>query len=196
MKPAIAVLAMSSVIVVSMLVSCAFVTHTEVDEPSTASLEVQTEKAKETTDDLLLVAVAHYDDVPLTPKLQAVMQMACTKYDVPYSLALAVAECESSFNPDASNGICYGLMQINPINYSSLRAEGIEPTQHEGNIISGVRILGELLSKYGNTHKALMAYNCGESGASKLWNNGQFQSPYSEKVIKSQNKWQQIINER
>lgn len=134
------------------------------------------------------------EDVPLPFDLQRVMQDACIKYNVPYALALAVAECESSFILEADNGTCWGLMQIHPINYPRLRENGIEPTEYEGNIVAGVFMLGELLEKYSDTHKALMAYNCGETGAKRLWNQGYFTSTYSRKVVTNYEKWQQIIN--
>lgn len=134
------------------------------------------------------------EDVPLPFELQRVMQDACDKYGVPYALALAVAECESSFILEADNGTCWGLMQIHPINYPRLRENGIEPTEYEGNIVAGVFMLGELLEKYSDTHKALMAYNCGETGAKRLWNQGYFTSTYSRKVVTNYEKWQQIIN--
>lgn len=135
----------------------------------------------------------HSDDIPLSYELQDVMQQACDVYDVPYPLALAIAECESSFNPDADNGICWGLMQIHPINYDRLRGLGIEPTDYEGNIVAGVLMIGELLDKYGDRHKALMAYNCGEGGAAKLWQQGCYSSQYSRDVTALSEKWQQII---
>ena len=134
------------------------------------------------------------EDVPLPFDLQRVMQDACDKYNVPYALALAVAECESSFILEANNGTCWGVMQIHPINYPRLRENGIEPTEYEGNIVAGVFMLGELLEKYSDTHKALMAYNCGETGAKRLWNQGYFTSTYSRKVVTNYEKWQQIIN--
>lgn len=134
------------------------------------------------------------EDVPLPFELQRVMQDACDKYGVPYALALAVAECESSFILEADNGTCWGLMQIHPINYPRLRENGIEPTEYEGNIVAGVFMLGELLEKYSDTHKALMAYNCGETGAKRLWNQGYLTSTYSRKVVTKYEKWQQIIN--
>lgn len=134
------------------------------------------------------------EDVPLPFDLQRVMQDACDKYGVPYALALAVAECESSFILEADNGTCWGVMQIHPINYPRLRENGIEPTEYEGNIVASVFMLGELLEKYSDTHKALMAYNCGETGAKRLWNQGYFTSTYSRKVVTNYEKWQQIIN--
>ena len=135
------------------------------------------------------------DDIPLPHELQIVMQKACEKYGVPYALALAVAESESSFDLEADSGTCWGVMQIHPINYERLRMYGIEPTEYEGNITAGVFILGELLEKYTDTHKALMAYNCGETGARRLWNEGYYTTKYSEKVVTLSEKWQKTIND-
>lgn len=134
-------------------------------------------------------------NIPLPDYLQLVMQQACLEYGVPYTLALAVAECESSFDLEADSGTCWGLMQINPVNYARFRELGIEPTEYEGNVVAGVFMLGELLNKYGDTHKALMAYNCGEYGASCLWEQGYLTSSYSRKVTNTQDKWQQILKD-
>lgn len=133
--------------------------------------------------------------VPLSEALQNVMQRACADYDVPYALAIAVCEAESSFVPDADSGICWGLMQINPINYTGLRSVGIEPTTYEGNIEAGVYMLGQLLDEYDDTHKALMAYNCGETGAARLWQKGYLTSKYSENVVEISEKWQDVLAE-
>ena len=137
----------------------------------------------------------HSDAIPLPFELQDVMQEACDKYGVPYALALAVAESESDFDLEADNGTCWGVMQIHPINYDRLRENGIEPTEYEGNIVAGVFMLGELLEKYSDTHKALMAYNCGETGAKRLWKQGYDTSSYSRKVVTRYEKWQQTIND-
>lgn len=137
---------------------------------------------------------SHNENIPLPFELQEAMQQACEKYGVPYALALAVAESESSFDLEADSGTCWGVMQIHPINYPRLRENGIEPTEYEGNITAGVFLLGELLEKYTDTHKALMAYNCGETGAKRLWKKGYMTTKYSVKVVTLSEKWQEIIN--
>ena len=134
------------------------------------------------------------ENVPLPFELQETMQQACEKYGVPYALALAVAESESSFDLEADSGTCWGVMQIHPINYPRLRENGIEPTEYKGNITAGVFLLAELLEKYADTHKALMSYNCGETGAKRLWNEGYMTSECSVKVVTLSEKWQEIIN--
>ena len=44
------------------------------------------------------------ENIPLPFELQVIMQQACEKYGVPYALALAVAESESSFDLEADSG--------------------------------------------------------------------------------------------
>lgn len=155
--------------------------------PTAAVTEKVTEKAEP--------EFTYKEQIPLPRYLQEAMQKVCKKYGVPYALALAVAECESSFDLEADSGICWGVMQINPCNYSRLRELGIEPTEYEGNIVAGVFMLGELLNKYGDTHKALMAYNCGEAGAKRLWNQGYSTSGYSRKVTTQSELWQQTLSQ-
>ncbi len=133
------------------------------------------------------------DEIPMTYGYQCVMQDACRKYDVPYSLALAMAEVESGWDFDAWSGYAYGIMQINPVNYGWLRELGIDPETKSGNIEAGVNMIGDLLARYGDTHKALMAYNCGEAGAAELWDEGYTTSEYSRKVVAAAEKWAAVI---
>lgn len=132
-------------------------------------------------------------EVPLEPELQEALWDACDQYAVPYELALAVAEQESRFDLDADNGRCVGAMQINRVNFSWLEAEGLDPTTYEGNLRAGVLMLGQQLEKYGDQHKALMAYNCGEGNAAQLWAKGQVTSTYSRAVLERAEKWKTII---
>ena len=67
--------------------------------------------------------------------LQETMQACCEEYGVPYALALAVADVESRFDPDAVSGTGdYGLMQINEVNHEWLLEQGIDPMTPTGNI--------------------------------------------------------------
>ena len=87
--------------------------------------------------------VRHRDDIVtqgqlLSYELQDVMQDCCDEYEVPYALALAMAEVESHFDPDAvSSTGDYGLMQINKINHGWLREMGLDPLTYAGNIEAG-----------------------------------------------------------
>lgn len=89
--------------------------------------------------------------------------------DVPPSLALALVERESSFNPRAigrnSNGSRdYGLFQLNSSVYRAYTAS--ELLQQKLNIELGLRHLAYALDwSNGNVQKALWAYNAGASRA-------------------------------
>src|SRR6056297_566281 len=92
-------------------------------------------------------------------------QKTADKYNLPYSLLLAVARGESDFNPKAaSDKDCYGIMQIRwPI---TARHLGIEKKsklfQPCVSIMAGAKYLRELIDRYdGNVHLALAAYNYG-----------------------------------
>lgn len=132
------------------------------------------------------------DKVPMSDGYQCAMQDACRLYDVPYSLALGMAEIESHFDFEADSGLAWGIMQINPINYDWLLEEGIDATTYTGNIEAGVYMIGQLLEKY-DVHKALMAYNCGEYGASRLWDEGYHSSQYSRDVVAAAERWEEVI---
>lgn len=136
------------------------------------------------------------DACPLSEELQTTMYEACQRRGIPFALALAVAEQESTFRLDVVSGTNdHGLMQINTCNFGWLRAKGIEPLDHKGNIEAGVLILSEAVHKYGDYHKALMAYNCGDGGARKLWDQGIYSSKYSREIMTKYENWKQLTGE-
>ena len=139
-------------------------------------------------------------DVPLDSDIQEFIYCLSYGYNIDWTLVMAIIECESGFRSDVvSTGDDYGLMQINKINHQWLSdALGVTDfLDAKQNIRSGLFILRKLFEKYGNdTHKVLMAYNMGEYGASKLWEQEIFSTAYSEKVSSIQAKFQNQINER
>lgn len=163
--------------------------------PATAQWEIRAEIAPEadTPAEPETLEYAVYDDIPLDGKLQLVMQEACEKYGVPFELALAVAEAESTFDPEADNGLCLGLMQINRVNFDWLRGLGIDPETPEGNIEAGVYILSGHLKDYEDWNLALMAYNCGAASARRQWSDGYTSSRYSRSVVAHAQSWSAVI---
>lgn len=130
----------------------------------------------------------------LSYELQEVMQDFCEEYGVPYALALAIAEEETHFDPDAVSGTGdYGLMQINICNHEWLAEKGIDVMTHEGNIEAGIYIISQHLEKYGEPELALMAYNCGATGAKRLWDAGTYQTEYSRKVMTAFEYWTSVL---
>lgn len=145
--------------------------------------------------------VRHRDDIVtqgrlLSYELQDVMQDCCDEYEVPYALALAMAEVESHFDPDAvSSTGDYGLMQINKINHEWLREMGLDPLTYAGNIEAGIYIISGHLKTYEDTELALMAYNSGPTGARKLWGAGTYHTDYSSKVMTAFEHWTSILED-
>ena len=145
--------------------------------------------------------VRHRDDIVsegrlLAYDLQEIMQDQCERYGVPYALALAIAEVETHFDPDATSPTSdYGLMQINQCNHEWLQGLGMDPLTHAGNIEAGLYIIGGYLDTYGDTEMALMAYNNGPGGARKLWDAGTYQTDYTRKVMKALEHWTSILED-
>lgn len=134
--------------------------------------------------------------VPLNVELQMLTQKYCREYAVPYSLVLAVIQTESSFEPDAVNESCYGLMQIHAVHENDLRNKlGVTDfTEPKQNLHSGIYLLSELYEKYGDWQMALVAYNCGNRGAyENYFSQGQYASGYSWKVLSAQEEWEAVI---
>jgi len=127
-----------------------------------------------------------YYDVPLSNKVQEVLFEQCQIMNVPMTLALAVIWTESTYKEELiSPTHDYGLMQINRSNHSWLTrdldvSDFLDPCE---NVTAGVYMLGTYLTKYGTNHKALMAYNLGETKASVQWKNGITESRYSNLII-------------
>lgn len=127
-----------------------------------------------------------YRDIPLSHELQDIADKACEDYKIPQDVLYAVMKVESGYEVDAQNGSCYGLMQIHAINmeYLSNNIGTTDLTDPEQNIKAGAFILGGYLEKY-SLPDSLMAYNLGEGGAKRLWNQGIHETGYTRKVLES-----------
>lgn len=127
-------------------------------------------------------------DVPMSDELQRYVREQAERQGVPFEIALAVIERESSYQPDAvSDTGDFGLMQINVCNHRWLYEElGITDVMDpEQNIEAGLYILGQAFRKYDDPDKALMAYNMGDSGMKAAWSKGQHSSKYSRAVLET-----------
>ncbi len=131
----------------------------------------------------------------LTEELQEFIYYICSGYHVDFALVLAVIKVESGFEIEAVSATNdYGLMQINQRNHNWLTeklgiTDYLDPYQ---NIYAGVFILRMLFEKHNDVNKVLMAYNMGETGASRLWENGIYETDYTQKVLTAQqqfNEW-------
>lgn len=125
-------------------------------------------------------------DIPLSEELQEYTYNLCKENNLDYELILAIMDQESDFREDVvSRTYDYGIMQINAVNHDWLRvALSIEDfLDAKQNILAGVFILQGLSEKYEDAHKVLMAYNMGEYGAQKKWEQGILESNYSKLIV-------------
>jgi len=127
-----------------------------------------------------------YYYVPLSEDLQQYAQDLCTEYEFPrYDIIIALIGAESGYRSDAISGTSdYGYMQINSCNHEWLQEQfgNLDFTDAEDNLLCGIYMLDRLYDKYGNIGLALMAYNCGESGAQSLWDDGIYSTAYSRDI--------------
>lgn len=108
-----------------------------------------------------------YDtDIPLSYDQQMDIQKICNEYDVCYELVLAIAERESRFTPDAVNGACLGMCQLNK-NYFDVE-DFYDPVQNAEGCIKYLRDLfdelnddGYVLDRYHGDSKAKYRYENG-----------------------------------
>lgn len=139
-----------------------------------------------------------HEEIPLDYDLQRHLMDVCDEYGVPYHIALAVIQAESSFTENASNGDCYGYMQINSFNADWLAsAIGVtELTDPYQNLRAGIFILGGLFDDYGDWHKALIAYNYGPAGAQEhVFSKGYTTTQYSRTVMSYAEEWLEVVGE-
>ena len=126
-----------------------------------------------------------YYDCPLDTDLQDYIRALCEEKQVPMELVIALIEVESSFQANAvSKTNDYGLMQINRINHEWLtKTYGITDfTDPYQNVLCGITILSQHYHRFGDTDKALMAYNLGATGAKHKWEQGVYETSYTQKI--------------
>lgn len=130
----------------------------------------------------------------LSYECQQILMDCCDKYSVPYALGLAIAEVETHFDPDAVSGTDdYGLMQINACNHGWLAELGFDVMTYEGNIEAGIYLIAQNIQQYEDFELALMAYNCGPTGAQRLWAQGIYQTDYSRNVMTAYSYWLALL---
>lgn len=125
-------------------------------------------------------------DIPLAYEWQVYTYNLCQKYGVSYEVMLGLMNAESSFDPNASSGVAYGLCQIHECHEAYAQSIGIDNFKApEGNILLSVKFLSGYVKSYnGDYHKALICYNYGEGGAHEYcFSQGIYQTYYSQKVL-------------
>lgn len=135
-------------------------------------------------------------DVPLNKDVQEFIFYLSAGYNIDFTFTMALIQHESGFQADViSETDDYGLMQINSCNHDYLKetigvSDFLDPYS---NIRSGMLILRKLFEKYETPEKVLMAYNMGESGASKLWEREIYETNYSKAVLQIQQQFKEEL---
>ena len=93
------------------------------------------------------------------------IEWTCAEKQISPELVEAVIEQESGWNPDAQNGECVGLMQVDQIIHWRRAQElnCLDLMDPYDNIRVGVSILEDLAERYEDPAAALMYYNAGYS---------------------------------
>ncbi|MGC9489952.1 MAG: transglycosylase SLT domain-containing protein [Thermovirgaceae bacterium] len=122
----------------------------------------------------LYITSQNKDIDPLVAWRQAVSFVHYSKkYDVPLDLAVAVANTESHFKPEARSGFgAMGVMQVAwHVHEHLLKANGIAAAEDlydpEMGIAAGTLLLSRYLNHYGSTQRALERYYGG--AVSRYW---------------------------
>lgn len=122
-----------------------------------------------------------FDHFPLSDEFQEYIYNLCGEYSISYAFVISVIWRESMFDPNAKNGNCKGLMQINePMHKDRMEKLGVTDLYNTyENVKTGIDYLSYLFNKYQDCHVVLMAYNGGESYAKRLINKGIYSTSYS-----------------
>ena len=118
-------------------------------------------------------------DIDLAPELQAYTYKRCEALDIPYNVALAMMWLESRFQPDvvSADGEDFGLFQLRA-KYTA--GDLLDP---HVNIDAALTLLSKYLAEQdGDVTRALMMYNCGPTGARRLWERGATETAYTRAV--------------
>lgn len=125
--------------------------------------------------------------LPMRQQIDIWVDEVCALYpNVRKELVMGVISVESNFQQDViGGGAWYGLMQVDP-KWHSERMDRLGVTDlldPHSNILVGVDILSELITKYGNEAYALMAYNGGPAYANRMIASGSI-SEYASYILR------------
>jgi peptidoglycan DL-endopeptidase CwlO len=102
---------------------------------------------------------------PIPSEFRPAFERAARDTGFQLSMLVAVAQVESSFQPNArSKADARGLLQVLPATAASLKLNADDPSS---NVLAGARYLRLLLDRYTRTDLALAAYNAGPTAVDR-----------------------------
>ena len=103
---------------------------------------------------------------PIPSEFRPAFERAARATGFQLSMLVAVAQVESSFQPNArSKADARGLLQVLPTTAASLK---LNPDDPSSNVLAGARYLRQLLDRYTRTDLALAAYNAGPTAVDRV----------------------------
>lgn len=128
--------------------------------------------------------------IELDEALQRYTYQRCQELDVPFALALAMMWNESRFTPDivSADGKDYGLFQLRKAYH---QGDLLDPYH---NIDTALKLLSTYLEQQdGDVTRALMMYNCGPTGAKRLWSRGKTETVYVRKILNKADEYRPLL---
>ena len=169
-----------------------------VEVPVATEVAIETEEIVAESETEADIDETPYLDIPLEHDIQRYIYELSSAEEVEFALVIAMIDTESNFDADCiSKTSDYGLMQINKSNHKWLKeayniTDFLDPEQ---NVLCGIMMISDYVDKFDTYHKALMAYNMGETRARNLITKGTVSSKYSRKVMAKFYEYQSMIAE-
>lgn len=127
---------------------------------------------------------AHANTIDVPREVVEISEELGAQYDICPELIQAICFKESSFQPDAENGGCVGMMQISPEWHKERmdRLGVLDLKDTKGNMTVGVDYLAELIGRYEDVGVVLMMYN-GDSSAVDVFAGSEDVSAYADEIL-------------
>ena len=140
---------------------------------------------------LSYIDTSESDGIPT--EIRQYAELCGSEYNICPELLESIAFAESSFNPTAANGPCYGLMQVN----CSIHHERIEKygwtaedmADPYKNMMIASDYLKELFDQYEDVGLVLMVYNGNNSAIPEYKRTGTL-SRYATKILDQSEEWE------
>lgn len=127
---------------------------------------------------------AHANPIDVPPEVVEISEELGAQYDICPELIQAICFKESSFQSDAENGGCVGIMQVAPKWHRDrmCRLGAADLFDVKQNMLVGVDYLSELIEQYEDVSVALMLYN-GDSTAENVLSGIKEISDYADEIL-------------
>lgn len=174
----------------------------ETTEESPSEPEPDAATPEETTDtktgrDGYIVHDDIYDgDRFLEYEYQIAIQKNCEALgNIDYPLALAIADVESDFDPDAYSATKdVGLYQVNELHRPWMESLGYNIDDPIDNIAAGLLLIsGHIKNANGDITEGLMRYNNGPGGMKTLHDKGIYETDYTKAVMAAYEHWKAVL---